>query len=52
MLVVAGETETRYYYFYDGLGSAICLTDESGEMVEYYDYDAFGKPKIWAVDNN
>ena len=38
-----GTLETTYYYQYDGLGSAIAITDSSGNVVQTYEYDAFGK---------
>ena len=41
-----GTTSTvveKYFYLYDGLGSVVNLTDEKGEIVQVYYYDAFGK---------
>ncbi|MBF0384621.1 MAG: RHS repeat protein, partial [Candidatus Omnitrophica bacterium] len=35
-----------YYYFYDGLGSVTEITNEIGEVAEYYEYDAYGTPVI------
>lgn len=32
-----------YYYHYDGIGSTIAMTDSSGNVVNTYTYDAFGK---------
>jgi len=32
-----------YYYHYDGIGSTIALTGSSGNIVNKYSYDAFGK---------
>lgn len=32
-----------YYYHYDGLGSTIAITDLSGNIVNKYAYDAFGR---------
>jgi RHS repeat-associated protein len=32
-----------YYYHYDGIGSTIGITDASGNIVNKYAYDAFGK---------
>lgn len=32
-----------YYYHYDGIGSTIAITDASGNIVNKYAYDAFGK---------
>ena len=38
-----GTLETTYYYQYDGLGSVIAITDSSGNVVQTYVYDSFGK---------
>ena len=38
-----GTLDTTYYYHFDGLGSVIALTDISGNVVQTYVYDAFGK---------
>lgn len=43
MINVDGQAETVYYYHFDGLGSVRGLSDESGEIVEKYEYDVFGK---------
>ena len=32
-----------YYYLYDGLGDVVNLTDEAGNLVQTYYFDAFGK---------
>ena len=32
-----------YYYHYDNLGSTIAITDSSGNIINKYAYDAFGK---------
>ncbi len=41
------------YYHYDGLGSVIALTDESGTLIGTYAYDTFGKIKTQptGIDN-
>ena len=44
MIAVDGETETWYYYHFDGLGSVAALSDEDGDVVESYSYDVFGEP--------
>jgi len=31
-----------YYYHYDGLGSVIALSNNSGVITEQYSYDEFG----------
>jgi YD repeat-containing protein len=42
MITVAGGTETRYYYHYDGLGSVIALSNVNSQVVESYIYDSYG----------
>ena len=37
---------SRYYYHYDGLGSVVAITNGSGQIIETYSYDAFGKTII------
>jgi YD repeat-containing protein len=32
-----------HYYQKDGLGSVVALTDETGQVVQSYEYDSFGK---------
>ncbi|GEM_PF-2305926 len=40
------QVASKYYYYYDGLGSVTDLTDSTGAVVETYSYDAFGQPTI------
>ena len=47
MIVINGESETRYYYHTDGLGSVAALSNVNGEIVERYSYDVFGKVIIY-----
>ncbi|MBU0678144.1 MAG: RHS domain-containing protein [Verrucomicrobia bacterium] len=43
-MTVYGETETNtYYYLTDHLGSVHAVTDEDGQIVESYRYDAWGR---------
>ena len=49
MIDVDGQTETRYYYHYDGLGSVIALSNTDGDIVEAYSYDVFGTPTIYTA---
>ena len=43
---------TKYYYHFDGLGSVVALSDESGNIVERYSYDVFGDPnRVSSVGN-
>jgi RHS repeat-associated protein len=37
------------YYHHDGLGNTLALTDTTGQVVERYSYDAFGKTHIFDV---
>lgn len=52
MIDVDGQSETYYYYHFDGLGSVVALSDSSGSIVERYSYDVFGKPTITDSDDN
>jgi len=44
MIAVDGETETVYYYHFDGLGSVAALSNINNVVVESYSYDVFGEP--------
>ena len=33
----------KYYYYFDGLGSVVAISDDGGQMTEWYEYDVFGK---------
>jgi RHS repeat-associated protein len=39
-------SSTNYYYHTDGLGNVTEITDGSGNLVEQYSYDVYGKPTI------
>jgi RHS repeat-associated protein len=52
MITVAGSTETRYYYHYDGLGSVIALSNVNKQVVERYSYDVFGEPSATSSIGN
>lgn len=41
-----GIVTNRYYYHTNHLGSVIALTNGSGNIVQSYSYDSFGKPYI------
>ena len=41
--VIMGGVE---YYLFNGHGDVVNLTDESGKVTRYYDYDAFGNEKF------
>src|SRR5579884_478871 len=34
---------SKYYYLFDGLGSVIGMTNSSGSLVNFYDYDPYGQ---------
>jgi len=42
----AGAFEARYTYHPDHLGSIRFLTDSTGEIVNSYDYDSYGRPQF------
>jgi RHS repeat-associated protein len=42
--VVMYRNGQAYFYHFDGAGNIVNLTDASGNVVETYSYDAFGKP--------
>ena len=44
MINISGQNETRYYYHFDGLGSVVALSNNSGDIVERYSYDVYGEP--------
>jgi len=52
MIDVDGETETKYYYHFDGLGSVRALSNIDADVVERYSYDAFGEPNRVSDVNN
>ncbi|MCP4396042.1 MAG: hypothetical protein GY801_01855 [bacterium] len=41
-----------YYYHRDGLGSVTEISDQSGALVERYEYDVYGAPQIFGSNNN
>ncbi len=51
MISVSGQTETKYYYHFDGLGSVVALSDNDADIVETYEYDVFGEPTILSPNN-
>ena len=52
MITISGETETKYYYHFDGLGSVVALSDSNADIVEKYSYDVFGEPAIYDANND
>nr|MCR4665169.1 RHS domain-containing protein [Paludibacteraceae bacterium] len=41
-----------YWYHTNHLGSPMCLTDSKGNIVERYEYDAFGAPSFFDAQGN
>ena len=41
----------HYYYHYDGLGSAVAISDEAGNIIEKYEYSVYGDVRIVAKEN-
>lgn len=41
----------NYYFHKDALGSVIALSDESGDVIQQYVYDAYGEIKIYNGEN-
>lgn len=52
MIIISGETEIKYYYHFDGLGSVVALSDSSSDIVEQYSYDVFGEPNTTSSIGN
>jgi len=43
LIEAAGSYAGTYYYHFDGLGSVVALTNASGNTVQVYDYDVYGR---------
>lgn len=41
-----------YYYHKNHLGSVVALTDGSGNLVERYEYDPYGRPSFFDANDN
>ena len=50
VLVMADPNGTDYYYLHDHLNSVVAVVDEDGEILERYEYDAYGQPTMWLGD--
>ncbi len=50
MIEAAGSYAGTYYYHFDALGSVVALTNSSGNTVEVYEYDVYGR--LGASDPN
>ena len=51
-MIDAADANKVYYYYFDGLGSVIALSDANSEIVERYSYDVFGEPNRTSDVNN
>ena len=53
-MIDVADSNTVYYYHFDGLGSVVALSDSTGSIVEQYSYDVFGEPnrtnRIWTKE--
>jgi RHS repeat-associated protein len=47
-----GEETNTYYAIKDHQNTVIALTDSSGSVVETYDYDAYGRTKIYSASGS
>ncbi len=43
-------TSDDYYYLHDHLNSVVAVVDEDGDVIERYEYDAYGKPMYYEGD--
>ena len=50
MVDTTGQSDVDYYYAHDHLYSTVALTDSAGDVVERYEYDAYGNVHI--MDGN
>ncbi len=48
---VSGTAQLRWFH-YDGLGSVVALTDESGDLLTAYRYDEYGLPFAGDIEAN
>ncbi len=51
-MIDVADSNTVYYYHFNGLGSVIALSDSTGSIVEQYSYDVFGEPNRVSDVNN
>ncbi|MEL6636596.1 MAG: RHS repeat-associated core domain-containing protein [Bacteroidota bacterium] len=41
-VLLSEKGSSRYFYHHNAIGSTVLLSDDSGQLVEQYDYDAYG----------
>ena len=51
-MIDVADSNTIYYYYFDGLGSVIVLSDQNADLVESFSYDVYGKPSNTSDVNN
>jgi len=51
-LISMNRADANSYYHFDGLGSVMALSDNSGGIVEKYSYNIFGEPNRTSSINN
>ena len=51
-MIDVADSNKKYYYHFDGLGSVVALSNSSGNVVERYEYDVFGQPTNASDVNN
>ena len=52
LMIDVTDSNTVYYYHFDGLGSVAALSNVNGAIVERYSYDVFGEPNRTSDVNN
>ena len=50
LLMTDADSGDDDYYLHDHLKSVVAVVDEDGEILERYEYDAYGKPTMWLGD--
>ena len=50
LVMTDASTSEDYYYLHDHLHSPVAVVDIDGEVIERYEYDAYGKPTYWEGD--
>jgi len=49
IMIAKGTPDQYYYYHFDGLGSVVALSDNTGTIVERYEYDVYGDTTVCNV---
>jgi len=51
-MIDVSDSNKKYYYHFDGLGSVVALSDSSANIIERYSYDVFGEPNTTSTVGN